>query len=93
VSICSDSWAALRALQSTEPMPPLVQKCQKALNDISTWRIVGLYWVPEHAGVRGNEIADHLATAGSVLKFVGPVPSFTVSRQNLKMKVKHWVDN
>jgi len=93
VSICSDSQAALRAIQATETMPPLVQKCQKVLNDICTWHIVGLYWFPEHAGVQGNEIADKLATGSSVLKFVGLEPSFTVSRQNLKIKVKHWVNN
>jgi len=32
-------------------MPPLVQRCQKVLNDISTQYIVGVYWVPGHAGV------------------------------------------
>jgi len=52
-----------------------------------------MYWVPEHDGVRGNEIANKLSTGGSVLKFVGPELSFRVSRQNIKRKVKHWVDN
>jgi len=52
-----------------------------------------MYWVPEHDGVQGNEIANKLATGGSVLKFVGPELSFRVSRQNIKRKVKHWVDN
>jgi hypothetical protein len=62
------------------------------LNDISTWRIVGLFWVPEHAGVQGSGIADKLTTGGSVLKFVGPEQSFRFSRQNIKRKIKHWVD-
>ena len=30
--------------------------------------------------VRGNEIADELATDGSVLNFVGPQPALGVSR-------------
>jgi hypothetical protein len=51
VSICSDSQAALRALQATETKSSLLRKCQKVLNDISTRRIVGLYRVPEHAEV------------------------------------------
>jgi ribonuclease HI len=42
------------------------------LNNISTQHAVGLYWVPEHAGVWGNEIADELARDGSALRFVGP---------------------
>ena len=36
VSICSDTQAALKALQIAKTMSPLVQQCQKVLNDIST---------------------------------------------------------
>ena len=39
---------------------------------------MGLYWVREHAGVRGNAIVDELARDGSVLKFVGPEPGLGV---------------
>jgi len=52
-SICSDSQAALKALQAAKTSL-LVRQCQQALNDISTRDAVGLYWVPGHAGVRGN---------------------------------------
>jgi ribonuclease HI len=65
VSICSDIQAALKALQAAKTTSPLVRQCQEALNDISTRHTVGLYWVPGHAGVRGNEIADRLARHGS----------------------------
>jgi ribonuclease HI len=60
-SICCGSQAALKALQAVKTTSPLVHQCQKALNDISARHVVGLYWVPGHAGVRGNEIADGLA--------------------------------
>jgi ribonuclease HI len=66
VSIRSDSQAALKALQAAETTSPLVRQCQKALNDISTRHTVGLYWVPGHAGVQGNEITDRLARDSSV---------------------------
>jgi hypothetical protein len=33
---------------------------------------VGLYWVPDHAGVRGNEITDRFARSGSGQRFIGP---------------------
>ena len=51
VSIRSDSQAARKALQ-TARTSPLVQQCQKALNDISTWHAVGLYWGPAHTGYK-----------------------------------------
>ena len=43
VSICSDSQAALKALQTARTTSPFVRQYQKALNDISTRHTVGLY--------------------------------------------------
>ena len=50
VSICSDSQAALKGIQTANKTYPLVRQCQKVLN-ISTQHTVALYWVPGHAGV------------------------------------------
>jgi ribonuclease HI len=72
VSICSDSLAALKALGAVRTTSLLVRQCQEALNDISTRYAVTLYWVPGHAGVKGNETADRLARGGSASSFVGP---------------------
>jgi ribonuclease HI len=80
VSICPNSQAALKALKAVRTMSPLVLQCQRALNDISTLYAVGLFWVPGHAGVHGNEIADGLARDGSVMGFLGPEPALGVSR-------------
>jgi hypothetical protein len=79
-----------QAIQDAKTMSPLVQQCQKAVNDIFTWHTVGLYQVPGHAGVqrRGNEITNKLTTDGSVQKYVGPEPSFGVSMQNIERKIK-----
>jgi ribonuclease HI len=73
VSICSDIQAALKALQAVRTSP-LVHQCQRVLNDISARHVVGLYWVPGHAVVRGNEIADGLTRDGSGRGFLGPEP-------------------
>ena len=54
---------------------------------------MGLYWVPGHAGVLGNEVANKLARDGSVPKFVGPEPSLGVSRQNIRIKIKCRMNN
>jgi ribonuclease HI len=58
------------------------------LNDISTQQNVGLYWVPGHARVCGNKIADKLARGGSPQKFIGPELSMGISRQNNNNKIK-----
>ena len=68
-------------------------RSQKALNDIPTWYAVGLYWVPGHAGKRGNEIADELVRGGSGLGFFGPEPALWVSRQDTQNKLNHWLAN
>jgi ribonuclease HI len=55
-----------------------------ALNDISTYLSVGLFWVPGHSGIRGNEIADELAREVFVHHFVGSEPALGVSRKSIK---------
>jgi ribonuclease HI len=68
---------------ATKITAPLVQQGQQELNDISTRHVVGPYWVPGHAGVRGNEISDRLARGGSVQRVIAPDPYLGVSRQNI----------
>jgi hypothetical protein len=55
--------------------------------------VVALFHSPGRAGVRGNEIADKLARGGSAQRFVGPEPVLGVSRQNIKRKMKRWIEN
>ena len=54
---------------------------------------MGLYWVPGLAGVQGNEITDRLTRDGSVQRFVGPESSLGDSRQNMRRKIKCWIEN
>ena len=82
-SICTDSQVALKALQAVRTMSPLVQQCQKALNNISARHAVGLYWVAGHAGVWGNEITNELARGSPILGFLGPELALRVSRQDI----------
>jgi hypothetical protein len=55
---------------------------------ISTQHVVGLYWVPGHAGVQGYEIADGLARDGSFLQFVRPDPALGASRQDIRIRIR-----
>jgi hypothetical protein len=84
---------ALKALGAVRTTFPLVQQCQEALNDISARHAVGLYWVPGHAGVRGNETADELTRSGSASGFMGPEPALGVSTQVLRKKISRWLGN
>ena len=61
------------------------------LNDVSARHAVGLYWVPGHAGLRWNEIADRLARSGSDQRFIGPETFLGVFRQNIRRKLKRWM--
>jgi ribonuclease HI len=92
ISICSDSQAALEALQVAKMTSPLVRQCQRALDDISTYHSVRLFWVPGRAGIRGNEIADEPARKGSAHHFVGPEPAVGVSRQSIRRRIQCWLD-
>lgn len=93
VSICSDSLAALKALRAVRTTSRLVHQCQRALNDISVRHAVGLFLVPGHAGIRGNEIADGLARGGSTLRFFGPELALGVSRRDLQKRLGRWLVN
>jgi len=53
----------------------LFHQCLKALNDIYIGHAVGLFCVPGHDGIRGNEIADGLARGGTGLRLLGPEPA------------------
>jgi ribonuclease HI len=92
ISICSDTQVALEASQAVKMTSPLVRQCQKTLDDISTYHSVGLFWVPRHSGIRGNEIADELAREASAHDFVGPEPAVGVSRQCIRRKMQCWMN-
>ena len=52
---------------------------------------MGVFWVPGHSGIRGNEIAEELAREDSVHCFVRPEPALRVSRQSIKKKIQCWL--
>ena len=55
--------------------------------------MVGLIFVPGHAGTRGNEIADELARGVSGLGVLGPEPVRGVSKQDILRRISRWLVN
>jgi hypothetical protein len=55
--------------------------------------VLELFGVLGHAGVRGNEVADELASGGSALEYLGPEPALGVSRRNIQTALSRWVNN
>ena len=53
---------------------------------------MGLFWVPRHSRVCGNENADELPEEGTVDQFAGPELALEVSRQNIRKNIKRWMD-
>ena len=92
-SIFSDSQLALKALQAAKTPSPLVQRHQKASNDISTHQSVRLFWVPRHPGIHGYDSGDELAMEGSVHQFVWSEPALGFWSQNINKNIKCCLDN
>ena len=54
---------------------------------------MGLFWVPGHAGVWGNENADELTNGSSALRFHGPELALVVSRREIQNRQSCWLAN
>lgn len=90
IIIHSDSQAALKAISAYSTSSKLVEECRSKLDRLSEGNKVNLTWIPGHAGIAGNEMADALAKKGSASPFVGPEPFFgageTLGKRLIRMK-------
>ena len=60
------------------------------INHLRTQNHVSIAWIPGHARVHGNEVADYRAKSGSKSKIHGPEPFITVSYASCVSTVKDW---
>ncbi|KAJ8957700.1 hypothetical protein NQ318_017595 [Aromia moschata] len=78
IQICTDSQAALMAIEFSKVKSRLVLDCKEILNDLASCNRVILTWLPGHSGVPGNEEADRLARVGSIGHPIRPEPMLGV---------------
>ena len=74
VAIYSDCLSAIRALNRTHSNSRAIQECWNALHKLDSSCLWSLSWVKSHIGIKGNELADQNAKAGTAIKLQGPQP-------------------
>ena len=74
IVVCSDSQAALKALNKTEMKSKLVWECYANLQKLGENNDLAIIWVPGHFGIDGNEKADQLARKALDTDVFGPEP-------------------
>ena len=93
-SICSNSQAALKALQAAKTTSPLVRQCQKVLDMTSLpgmlWGYIGSLGMLECEGMKSPTNSQGVALLSSSLYLS---LSWGVSRQNIRRKLKCWMGN
>ena len=64
--------------------------CIKNLNQLGKQNHVNIAWIPGHAGVHGNEVADYVAKSGSKSKIYGPERFIAVLYASCISTVMDW---
>ena len=64
--------------------------CIRNLNQLGKQNHVSIAWIPGHAGVHGNEMADYVAKSESKSKIHGPEPFITVLYASCVNTFKDW---
>ena len=90
IVVLVDSQAAIKALIKCTVTSITVLNCIRNQNQLGKQNHVSIAWIPGHAGVRGNEVADYLAKSGSKSKIHGTEPFITVLYASCVSTVKDW---
>ena len=68
IVVLVDSQAAINSLIKYTITSITVLNCIRNLNQLGKQNHVNIAWIPGHAGVHGNEVADYVAKSGSKSK-------------------------
>ena len=73
-----DSQAAVKSIVKCTVTLITVLNCIRNLNQLNKQNHVSIAWIPGHAGIHDNEVANYLAKSGSKSKMHGSEPFITV---------------
>ena len=90
IVVLVDSQAAIKAFIKCTVTSITALNCIRNLNQLGKQNHVSIAWIPGHAGVHGNKVADYLAQSGSKSKIHGPEPFITVPYASCVSIVKGW---
>ena len=63
-----DSQAAIKALIKCTVTSITLLNSNRSLNQLGKQNHISIAWFRGHSGIHGNEVADHVAKAGSKIK-------------------------
>ena len=78
IVVLVDSQAAIKTLIKCTVTSITEFNCIRNLNQLGKQNHLSIAWIPGHAGVLGNEVADYVAKSGSKSKIHGPEAYITV---------------
>ena len=84
IVVLVDSQAAIKEPIKCTVTSITVFNCIRNLNQSGKQNQVSIAWIPEHAGVHGDEVADYVAKSGSKSKIHGPEPFITVPYSSVR---------
>ena len=90
IVVLVDSQAAIKSLIKCTVTSNTGLKCISNLNHLGKQNHVSIDWIPGHAGVHGNEVADYLAKSKSKSEMHGPKPFITVPYASCVSTIKDW---
>ena len=90
IVVLFDSQAAIKSLIQCTVTSITELNCIRNLNQLGKQNHVSIAWIPGHAGVHGNEVADYVAKSGSKSKLHDPEPFVTVPYASCVNTVKDW---
>ena len=90
IVVLVDSQAAIKTLIKCTVTSITEFNCIRNLNQLGKQNHLSIAWIPGHAAVHGNEVADYVAKSGSKSKIHGPEAYITVPYASCVSTVKVW---